>query len=335
MLLNQFPVIPHERIADVESALQAVFQTNEITDLALLAGGLSGSAVYRIELQGKSYTLKLTPPVDEPAETNLALRQAVTAGIAPALYYDNQSKGIMISDFIRPQPISAVFSPEQLLSELATAIKVIHQIPFEGSSISVFEKVDELTSEFQAQGKLRDTVFDECFERYETIKQQYPLAADDQVFSHNDLNPNNILCDGKRLWMIDWDVASLNNRYIDLANVANFFIRTEEQENAFLTIYFGQAPTAYQTACFHVMRQISRLLYALLMFRLALQSKPADYLHNQEMEGIDLPAFGAMMAAGKLSLAEYDGQLMFGKALINTALVQMRSDRFIKELQNL
>jgi hypothetical protein len=53
------------------------------------------------------------------------------------------------------------------------------------------------------------------------------------------------------------------------------------------------------------------------------------------MEGIDLPAFGAMMAAGKLSFAEYDGQLMFGKALINTALVQMRSDRFIKELQNL
>lgn len=335
MLLNQFPVIPHERIADVESALQAVFHTNDITDFVLLAGGLSGSAVYRIELQGKSYTLKLTQPVDQPAETNLALRQAVTAGIAPALYYDNPSNGVMISDFIVPQPTSAVFSPEQLLSELATTIKVIHQIPFEGSSISIFEKVDELTGEFQAQGKLRGTVFDECFERYENIKQQYPLTADDQVFSHNDLNPNNILCDGKRLWVIDWDVASLNNQYIDLANVANFFIRTEEQENAFLTIYFGQAPAAYQTACFHVMRQISRLLYALLMFRLALQSKPADYLHNQEMEGIDLPAFGAMMAAGKSSLAEYDGQLMFGKALINTALVQMRSDRFINELKNL
>lgn len=335
MLINQFPVIPHERIADVESALQAAFHTNDITDLALLAGGLSGSAVCRVEINGKSYILKLTPPVSEAADSNRALQQAVTARIAPALYYNNPSKGVMISDFIVPQPASAVFSPEQFISELATTIKAIHQIAFEGSSISIFEKVDELIGEFQTHGRLSGPVFNECFERYQTIKQQYPLAADDQVFSHNDLNPNNILCDGKRLWVIDWDVASLNNRYIDLANAANFFIRTGEQENAFLPIYFGQAPAAYQKACFHVMRQVSRILYALLMFRLALQAKPADYLHNQEMEGIDLPAFGAMMAAGKLSLAEYDGQLMFGKALINTALVQMRSDRFINELRNL
>lgn len=335
MLINQFPVIPSERIAAVESALQAVFHTNDISDLTLLSGGLSGSAVYRFELQGKSYTLKLTPPVDESDETNLALQQAVTAGIAPALYYNNQSKGIMISDFIVPQPANAVFSPEQFISKLAITIKAIHQIPYEGSSMSVFEKVDELIGEFQAHGKLRGPIFDECFERYETIKQQYPEPAADQVFSHNDLNPNNILCDGKRLWVIDWDVASLNNRYIDLANAANFFIRTEEQEIAFLKTYLGQEPTAHQRACFYTMRQVCRILYALLMFRLALQSQPADFLHNQEMDGIDLPAFGAMMAAGKLSLAEYDGQLMFGKALINTALVQMRSDRFINELQNL
>jgi len=335
MLLNQFPVIPRERIADVESALQTAFHTNDITDLALLAGGLSGSAVYRIELHGKSYTLKLNLAEDQAAGSNRALHQAVTAGIAPALYYANPSKGVTISDFIVPQPASVVFSPERLISEMATTIKAIHEIPFEGSSISVFEKVGELIGEFQAHGKLSGPVFDDCFKRYETIKRQYPLAAADQVFSHNDLNPNNILCDGKRLWVIDWDVASLNNRYIDLANAANFFIRTEDQENAFLKTYFGQEPTPHQRACFYIMRQVCRILYALLMFRLALQSKPVDFLPNQEMDGIDLPAFGAMMAAGKVSLAEYDGQLLFGKALINTALLQMRSDRFVYEFQSL
>jgi hypothetical protein len=83
------------------------------------------------------------------------------------------------------------------------------------------------------------------------------------------------------------------------------------------------------------MRQVCRIIYAMLMFQLTAQGKPADYAHNQEMEGISLRDFGALMAAGKISLATYEGQLMFGKALLNEAVAQMRVPRFITSLSQL
>lgn len=53
------------------------------------------------------------------------------------------------------------------------------------------------------------------------------------------------------------------------------------------------------------------------------------------MEGIGLKEFGALMGSGKLSLAAYEGQLMYGEALLNEAVHQMRSPRFAISLAQL
>jgi hypothetical protein len=76
------------------------------------------------------------------------------------------------------------------------------------------------------------------------------------------------------------------------------------------------------------MRQVCRIVYAMLMFKLAGQQKPVNHIHNQEIDGIDIVGFFALMGKGELSLATYEGQLMYGKALLNTAVHQMRSDRW-------
>lgn len=331
MLLKDLP-LPAERIATIENGLLKTFHTADITNVSLLSGGLSGSAVYKIELEGKAYTLKLNTVGIETVKTPKALEQAATAGIAPKLYYDNQIEGIIISDFVDNQPIRNVFEPDKLITELANTIKSIHAIETNGEGAHLFETLDGLIAGFKQAGKFSGSVFDECFQQYEILKAKFQLAAADLVFSHNDLNPNNILCDGNKLWIIDWDVAYPNNRYIDLANVANFFVHTPDQEKAFLKVYFGNDANDQQMARFFAMRQICRIVYAMLMFQIVAQSKPADYEHSQDMEGIDMPTFGALMGEGKVSLAEYDGQLMYGKALLNTAVAQMRTPRFAASL---
>jgi thiamine kinase-like enzyme len=42
------------------------------------------------------------------------------------------------------------------------------------------------------------------------------------VFSHKDLNPMNLLWDGQRVWLLDWDSAGPAHPYMDLATLANF-----------------------------------------------------------------------------------------------------------------
>jgi hypothetical protein len=329
-------LIPPSRVTAVEAALLQAFGTTTVTDVSLLAGGLSGSSVYKIVVHNLPYVLKLdVPSTHATAPLSESLVLATAAGIAPPLYHQDVANGISISGFIDNLPIRTVFTPDKLISELAGTIKAIHAVPCYAGGKDLQGTIDEMIDRFRQTNMLSGQILDECFGYYEMIRGKYPWNDTDKVFSHNDLNPGNILCDGERIWIVDWDVAFLNDRYIDLANAANFFVHTKEQERAFLDVYFDHLADDYKTARFYIMRQVCRIIYAMLMFGLAAQGKPADYRHNQDMEGVSLKEFGALMGAGKLSLAAYEGQLMYGKALLNEAVHQMRLPLFAASLAQL
>jgi hypothetical protein len=60
------------------------------------------------------------------------------------------------------------------------------------------------------------------------------------VSSHNDFfKPDNILFDGHRLWLVDWEAAFLNDRYADLAVVASLVVTNDAEERVYLQEYFG------------------------------------------------------------------------------------------------
>lgn len=320
--------IPAPLTAAVETALEQTFGTTSVTDISLLAGGLSASPVFKITVKDESYVLKLGNPGSFPAN----LKLAADAGVAPPLHYHNTTNGISISGLINNKPLRNVLGPEKLPQELAATIRTIHNVPYQAEGIDLQATINDMIAGFRKGNILSGPVFDECFSNYDLIKNKYPWNDKEQVFSHNDLNPSNVLCDGERIWIIDWDVSSLNDRYIDLANAANFFVYGPEEERIFLDTYFDGAADDYKAARFYIMRQVGRIIYSMLMFQLAAQAKPKDYAHNQEMEGFTLQEFRTQMGAGTLSLATYEGQFLYGKALLNEAVHQMRTPRFAAAL---
>lgn len=62
----------------------------------------------------------------------------------------------------------------------------------------------------------------------------------DLVFGHNDLLPGNILDDGARLWLIDWDYAGFGSPLFDLANLATNCGLDEALERHLLERYFDR-----------------------------------------------------------------------------------------------
>ncbi|SHL99248.1 phosphotransferase [Chitinophaga sp. CF418] len=320
--------IPAPLTAAVETALQQTFGTSGVSDIVPLAGGLSAAPVFKIVVNDQPYVLKL----DKAASFSPNLKLAADAGIAPPLHYHDTANGVSISGFVNNKPVRTVFGPERLPQELAAMIKAIHSVPYQAGNNDLRETIDGIIAGFRKSNILSGPVFDECFSNYDSIRSKYPWNDQEKVFSHNDMNPSNVLCDGERIWIIDWDVSSLNDRYIDLANAANFFVYSEEQEKAFLDTYFDGATDDYKLARFYIMRQVGRIIYSMLMFQLAAKGKPEDHVHNPEMEGITVREFGAQMGAGKISLATYEGQLMYGKALLNEAVHQMRTPRFATAL---
>ncbi len=62
----------------------------------------------------------------------------------------------------------------------------------------------------------------------------------DIVFGHNDLLAANILDDGRRLWLLDWDYAGFNSPLFDLGGLASNSEMPRDLSEALLASYFGR-----------------------------------------------------------------------------------------------
>lgn len=68
---------------------------------------------------------------------------------------------------------------------------------------------------------------------------QVPLPI---CFGHNDLLPANLIDDGSRLWLIDFEYAGFSTAMFDLAGLASNAGFTAEEDRALLGTYFGAEP---------------------------------------------------------------------------------------------
>ncbi len=83
------------------------------------------------------------------------------------------------------------------------------------------------------------------------------------VFGHNDLLAANILDDGRRLWLLDWEYAGFNSPLFDLGGLASNSELPPEQEEALLQSYFEGAVTPDLRRRYAAMRCASLLREAM------------------------------------------------------------------------
>src|SRR5690606_12399917 len=85
---------------------------------------------------------------------------------------------------------------------------------------------------------------------------QVPLPI---VFGHNDLLPANLLDDGQRLWLIDFEYAGFSTAMFDLAGLSSNAGFSAEESEALLADYFEREPEP------ELMRSLSAMQCASLL----------------------------------------------------------------------
>ena len=169
---------------------------------------------------------------------------------------------------------------------------------------------------------------DEGFEAYERITAAYPRVEADLVSGHGDLKPENILFDGERVWLVDWQAAFVNDRYFDLAIIANFLVSSEADERVLLEEYFGRPASEYERARFFLMRQALHMMYA-AVFLLLGKASPVG-------ESVETPEFGAFhrqIWAGEINLAEPEERTVYGLVHWKQFRQNVRQARFEEALR--
>ena len=74
---------------------------------------------------------------------------------------------------------------------------------------------------------------------------------------HNDLLAGNMLFDGEKLCIVDWEYAGMGDRFFDLGNLAVNNGFDEAAEESLLESYFGEPPTPSRLAALRLMRFMS------------------------------------------------------------------------------
>jgi aminoglycoside phosphotransferase (APT) family kinase protein len=327
------PIDPTRREV-VAAALRATFGASAVQSLEPIAGGLSAALVYRLVVGDRPYLLRIVRqinPFNDPARHFACLKTAAEAGLAPAVHHADPARALLITDFITARPFALFQRPRaEMLADLAGAVRRLQATPPFPPFMSYLDGVDRMIADVKTT-RLLPAAADEVLERYAAIPAAYPRDRADMVSSHNDMNPTNTMWDGQRLWIVDWEAAFLNDRYVDPAYICNNFVIQGHEEEAFLTACFGARPTEYQRARVFLMRQVCHMFFAAALLRMAAAARPGWQLPTS---ALSTPPLVELRRGGRMLelLKTPEGLAQAAVAALNEVLASTHSPPFAEAL---
>jgi thiamine kinase-like enzyme len=210
-----------------------------------LRGGLS-NVNFVVEDAGRKYVVRIGGDNEAHGVVRknelAASRAAHAAGVAPRVAY--AEPGVLVLDFIEGRTLTPadVREPKNL-GRIVDIMKRTHrEVPKHlrgpGVLFWVFHVVRDYAhtlAEFPSTdlpGLRRLSAQSEQLER--------AVGPVDLVFGHNDLLAANLIDDGKRLWLVDWEYAGFNSPLFDLGGLASNNEMSETMRETMLEYYFDR-----------------------------------------------------------------------------------------------
>ncbi|MDP4146820.1 MAG: phosphotransferase [Bacillota bacterium] len=315
-------MIPENKQAAVKNALKTAFGVDSYDDIQAITIGLSNAFTFRIVVKNKPYLMKIarTDELSMPAKYYEYMKLAAESGIAPKVWYLSTQDKISITDFIEAKPFP-INKAKEIMPRL---LGRLHKLPPFHKTANYFDTMDGIVQRFQAANFLPDNLTEEILKNYTRVKSVYPCHSEDLVSCHNDLKPENFIFDGERVWLVDWEAAFLNDRYLDLAVVANFVVHNDDDELQYLQNYFCETPDQYIQARFFLMQQLLHVFYMSIFILYASKSVPIN-IDNIKTNFRD---FHQLMWEGKIDLSKDENKLQYALVHMNKFLCNIKTKRF-------
>ncbi len=293
-------------------------QFGAVSEIVPITMGQSGAKVYSATTESGAYILRIQGQDDGSWKNAILIEEIASAhAIAPKLVYVDHAERATVSIKVTGVPFGAAVSqPATRATALKSLVQVVRQLhaipaaPFAPTNPIGFAR----------------SVWDEQVQREAFPAWAIPLGDriiqadrllnldDRKVLSHCDLNPANVLWDGHRVWLVDWERAGLGHPYLDLATISVFLTLPEEAALALLQEQEQTPIDSSQKLLFAALRDLCRVAYGAVFFRLVNDLSCVGLVNREET-----PTLGecfAMLATGKLDLSEPRARALIGAALL-------------------
>ncbi|WP_072386552.1 phosphotransferase [Hyphomicrobium sp. CS1BSMeth3] len=321
MASDAFIAIPAEMRLALRQAITTVLGPVGNPSIRPLEGGVSGASVFLIEASNQRFVLRIegsASPLRNPHQY-LSMRIAAEQGIAPRIHYLNADDRVVMMDFIEDRPLAMYpGGAPGLARALGAMLRKLQQAPLFPCFVEYGDIVSRLWTHVCNTGLFADGLLDEATERLVQIREAYRPRAEDYVSSHNDVLPRNVLFDGRRLWLIDWESAYRNDPLVDLAAALDNFAPSPELEEVLLLARLGNEPDCRLRNQLAQVRALTRLYYAGVLF-----SAAAVAPRNKPDTSICAPSsaqFERAIRDGRLVPATSETSLILGKMFLASFL---------------
>lgn len=276
--------------------------------------GLSGAGVYKVVAGDAAYVLKIADaPIDMPIR-----EAAAQAGVAPKIIYVDPTRHAVLSELVvdrgfMPLLMTPATRPRAIAS-LGTTLRRVHDLPMPPNAkpATLRAHLEHFTA---ALANLTVPAFVRTAQDRALSEPEPPIDRE-PVVSHNDVNPSNLVWDGERVRLLDWDTAAPNDPFYDLAAAATFMRMDEVTCFALLEAHDGVSP-AVLPARFAYWRRMVAAMCGSIFLSLARQR---GYAGSSSDQGMTLAEAYAQMRTGALVVATGEGQWAFGLTLLRESL---------------
>ena len=312
-----FEVLSAAQRETARAALAAAFGSTAVGAITAISGGASGAATFRVKAGGRRYLLRIEgvpSPLRNPHQY-AAMRIAAEAGIAPAIRYIDEAARVAVIDYIEQQPLQTFpGGPRALAQALGELFSRLQVAPVFPCFVNYPDIVARLFAHVRRSGLFAAGLLDAHVERLELIREAYDAGSTRLVSSHNDSIPANILFDGKRLRLIDWESAYRNDPLVDVAIVLDNLAPTPELQDVVLQAWFGRAPDEAFRARLAVTRSLTRLYYAgVLLSASAAASQTAP---DSDLKAPTLAEFHRAIREGRIEPGTRVAKHILGKMFL-------------------
>jgi thiamine kinase-like enzyme len=218
---------------------------------------------YRVGLGGEPYVVRVCGKnsgvlgIDRHHECE-ATRIAAGLGVAPDVVAFLPGEDCLVTRYVTGAPLGeGELRQEPFLSQIARMLRTVHDGPPFPGTFDAFTVVVEHRDVIVARGGREPEQYADAARAAALIAGA--LSGPDHVAvpCHNDLLAGNVLRDGDRLALVDWEYAGMNDRFFDLANLAVNNGLTPDDEARLLSVYFDEPPTGRHLAELSLMRIMS------------------------------------------------------------------------------
>jgi thiamine kinase-like enzyme len=211
-----------------------------------LTGGITNVNIL-VECGGEKYFVRLGEdiPLHHVMRFNelAASRAAYLAGVSPQVLH--AEPGVLVLQYLDARPLGekdVIRQAERILPVLQRAHRDMPRY-LRGPALIfwVFHVVRDYAATLKESGSPHIARLSGFLDVAEELERA--VGEIDLVYGHNDLLPANLLDDGNRIWLVDWDYAGFNSPLFDLGGMASNSGMSAKQEEWLLEAYFDRVVT--------------------------------------------------------------------------------------------